>query len=417
MPLKKKFVFQTTFETFTANEIIGQGGAGYVYKCQDVNGNVFAVKLLNPKNVTSDRQKRFKNEVSFCRQTDHPNVLKILSDGPYTQEGKSVPFYIMPLYDSSLRDLLKQGIKTDQVLPLFSQLVNGVEAAHLKKVIHRDLKPENFLYNSTEKRIVVADFGIARFQEEELYTAVETRAEERLANFQYAAPEQRRRGMTTDERTDIYALGLILNEMFTGEIPQGTNYKTIESVAPDYSYLDKLVDSMIRQSPNDRPASIDIIKQELIGRKNEFVQRQQLSQLRNTVIPSTEIDDSLIMNPPELVDFDWQNGTLTLILSRPVTDKWIQVFYRIDWRESVMGKDPKVFDFSPSNKEVRVQAEERQVQSVINYFRPWIPITNSDYKRKLEQEKKEQEEKLRRELEAKIAEQETRDRLKKSIKL
>ena len=69
-----------------------------------------------------------------------------------------------------------------------------MEAAHLKKVVHRDLKPENFLYSSSQNRIVVADFGIARFQEEELYTAVETKAEDRLANFQYASPEQRKRG-------------------------------------------------------------------------------------------------------------------------------------------------------------------------------------------------------------------------------
>src|SRR6185503_5554501 len=154
----------TTFETYTASDIIGQGGAGYVYKCQDANGNVFAIKLLNPQNVTTDRQKRFKNEVLFCQQTDHPNVLKILDDGPYLKGDKLVPFYVMPLYDSSLRELLKKGIKTDQILPLLSQILDGVEAAHFRKVVHRDLKPENFLYSSSENRVVVADFGIARFQ-------------------------------------------------------------------------------------------------------------------------------------------------------------------------------------------------------------------------------------------------------------
>ena len=417
MALKKQIIFQTAFETYTASDIIGQGGAGYVYKCQDSNGKLFAVKLLNAQNVTSDRLKRFRNEVLFCQQTDHPNVLKVLDDGPYSRGDKSVPFYVMPLYDSSLRDLMNKGIETDYVLPLFSQILNGVEAAHLKKVIHRDLKPENFLCSSTENRIIVADFGIASFQEENLYTAVETKAEDRLANFQYAAPEQRRRGMPIDQRADIYALGLILNEMFTGEIPQGTNYKTIASVASDCSYLDELVDSMIRQSPNDRPASIDSIKQELIGRKNEFIQRQQLSQLRNTVIPVSEIDDPLIAEPPRLVDFDWQNGLLTLTLSRSVTDKWIQTFYRINWRQSLMGKEPSAFTFSRTKTEVQIRAEERQVQDIINCFKPWLPTTNNDYKRIVEQEKKEREENLRRELEAKIAEQEARERLKKSVRL
>ena len=89
---------------------------------------------------------------------------------------------------------MKEGLKKDHILPLFSQLLNGVEAAHLRKVIHRDLKPENILYDPRGNRVIVADFGIAQFQEEELYTAVETKAEDRLANFQYAAPEQRKRG-------------------------------------------------------------------------------------------------------------------------------------------------------------------------------------------------------------------------------
>jgi len=174
---------------------------------------------------------------------------------------------------------------------------------------------------------------------------------------------------------------------------------------------------MIRQSSSERPASIDVIKRELIGRKNNFIQRQQLSQLKNTVISSSEIDDPLVTDPPRLVDFDWQNGILSLILSRPVTDKWIQVFHQIGWNQSLIGKEPSSFNFSRSKNEAQIRAEERQIQDIINYFKPWVPTTNDDYKRKLEQEKKDQEDKLRKELDAKIAEQEARERLKKNIKL
>ena len=116
MPLKKQIVFQTAFTTYTAIDILGQGGAGYIYKCKDGNGDAFAVKLLNSQNITSDRLKRFKNEVLFCQQNDHPNVIKVLDDGPYLQGDKFVPFYVMPLFDCSLRELLKKGIKTDQIL-------------------------------------------------------------------------------------------------------------------------------------------------------------------------------------------------------------------------------------------------------------------------------------------------------------
>src|SRR3972149_4359299 len=118
----------------------------------------------------------------------------------------------MPLFDSSLRPLMRAGLPQDTVLRYFSQILDGTEAAHLHNVAHRDLKPENILFENAAARLVVADFGIARFQEEELYTAVETKASDRLANFQYAAPEQRLRGAEVDYRADIYSLGLLLNE-------------------------------------------------------------------------------------------------------------------------------------------------------------------------------------------------------------
>ncbi|MGC1379098.1 MAG: protein kinase [Anaerolineales bacterium] len=201
MSLKK--TFQTTFATYTAIEVIGEGGAGFVYRCQDETGGMFAVKLLNLRNITSEKVKRFKNEITFCRQNRHPNILTVIDDGPYLADGNVIPFYVMPLYDFSLRKLMGKGIPPSSIFPLFSQLLDGVDAAHLMKVVHRDLKPENFLYRSSENRLVVADFGIARFQEEELYTVVETKDNTRLANFQYAAPEQRGRDALVDERSDM----------------------------------------------------------------------------------------------------------------------------------------------------------------------------------------------------------------------
>ena len=169
----------------------------------------------------------------------------------------------MPLAQGSLRNLMADGIHADAVLKYFGQILNGVESAHLQNVWHRDLKPENILVLD-DSRLAIADFGIARFAEEELYTLVNTDQNTRLANFLYAAPEQRNRGAPVDQRADIYALGLILNEMFTREVPHGTDYKIIGSVAPQYAYLDDLVAEMLRQSADARPATIDIIKLALV---------------------------------------------------------------------------------------------------------------------------------------------------------
>ena len=99
----------------------------------------------------------------------------------------------MPLLSGSFRRLLASE-KGAALLTLYDEILSGVEAAHLQGVVHRDLKPENVLVDSARSQVCVADFGIAHFADEELYTAVDTASDARLANFQYAAPEQKARG-------------------------------------------------------------------------------------------------------------------------------------------------------------------------------------------------------------------------------
>jgi serine/threonine protein kinase len=113
------------------------------------------------------------------------------------------------------------GLSSKQVLLLFSQVLDGVEAAYRSRVVHRDLKPENVLYETEANRVLMADFGIADFEEDELLTAVASKHADRLASIAYAVPEQRVRNQQADHRADIYALGLMLNEMFTGHVLQG----------------------------------------------------------------------------------------------------------------------------------------------------------------------------------------------------
>jgi serine/threonine protein kinase len=175
----------------------------------------------------------------------------------------------MPLYSSTLRDCIKKDIPTAEVLQLYGQILDGIEAAHLLAVYHRDIKPENILFD-TKTGLVLADFGIAHFQEDALQTAVETGPNEKLANFAYAAPEQRFSGSVVDHRADIYALGLILNEMYTKQVAHGTGFRRIKDTAPGYGYLDSLVDLMIQQQPNKRPQSINQVKEELIKRDSRF---------------------------------------------------------------------------------------------------------------------------------------------------
>lgn len=413
--LKKTVIFTTTFNSYTGTAIIGEGGSGRIYKATDEDGGVFAVKWLVSDRITAEKVKRFKNELNFSQNNQHPNILTVSDHGVIINGAKGTPFYVMPLFNGSLRDLLKSRIPIDKILGYFSQILDGVEAAHMKGVFHRDLKPENILFSANEDRLIIADFGIAHFEEDDLYTAVETKDTTRLANFQYAAPEQRSRGSEQDHCTDIYALGLLLNEMFTGEIPSGTGYKTIAKAAPEYEYLDAIVEEMIRQSPQDRPSSIEKIKIELIGHREEFIIRQRVSELKGTVVPITDLDDLLVNDPIRLIDADWNKGILTLIFQHPVNQGWINALNNMGGYESLLGKEPAAFSFS-GNRAV-IGAQEQDVQRIIDLFSRWIPKANAIYKRDMLRAKEQEEEKKRKEHERHVEEEEARQRVRASIKI
>lgn len=307
--MKKPDVVKTTFETYTIQDQIGQGGAGYVYSAISESGNVFALKFLDPEKATKEKRKRFKNEYGFCSKNKHPNIITVIDSGLHEDE---TPFFVMPIYDSSIRPLIGK-VDEAKAIQLISKILNGVETAHLKGIIHRDLKPENILIRGEGSELVIADFGIARFTTEDLYTAIETKADTRLANFIYAAPEQKARGGEITFATDVFALGLIINEIFTGQVIQGTGYKTIGEAFKGMSYFDPIIDKMINQDPDQRFASIDEIKQEIQMREQEWVTRQKISQLENKVIPISEIDDPLINDPIKIMDKDWIDGTLEAV--------------------------------------------------------------------------------------------------------
>jgi serine/threonine protein kinase len=411
----KRLCFHTLFDTYYSVEKIGSGGCGDVYKVKDENDDIFSVKCLAPDRINKNKAKRFKNELYFCSKNEHKNIIKVLDYGYIDLKGKKCPFLIIPYYPETLRSLMKKGISTDKVLGYFSQILDGVEAAHLQGIWHRDLKPENILCDPSSGTLVIADFGIAHFTEDWLYTLVETRPQERLANFQYAAPEQREREKNVDQRADIYALGMILNEMFTGQVPHGTGYKTIGSVSSGYGYLDDLVANMLKQSPEERPAQIEDIKKQLIARKNEFVTQQKISSLKKTVIPVTEIDDPLIADPPKLVEFDWNRGILTLILNQAVNSKWIWALQNMGNHTSLLNKGPESFTFS-GNK-ATINADEDEIQDAINYFKNWLPRANQVYEQIIRREKQEAELKIRFELQQRIKEQEARKRVLEKVKI
>lgn len=412
---KQQEVLETTFNSYYLDTVIGEGGAGRVWRAIDASNRQVAVKVLAVERSNTDRRKRFKNEILFCERVKHRNIVEVIDHGLARFPPGVTPFYVMPLYDGSFRAQMMTTADVIKKLKYFDQLLSGVEAAHLQGVIHRDLKPENFLYDKRTDSIVVADFGIAHFTDEELYTAIETAPNARLANFLYSAPEQRVRGGITDARTDIYALGLILNEIFTGEVPHGAGYKVVASSVSEYAWIDEVVEAMIQWNPDKRFSSIDSIKAALVARRQDFVTRQRLSEIQKSVIPVGEEDDPLALQAPRLIDFDWDNGKLTLIMDRRVNDGWVQAIRNMGGHSSLLGKGPETFGFDMDR--ATVTARESEVQHIIDYFKQWLSRATEVYRQVRERERHQRAERESARLRAEQEGLEQRQRLRTNIRL
>jgi serine/threonine protein kinase len=237
---KKGEILRTTFENFEIVSQISSGGAGEVYGAKNESGEPVAIKVLK-FDPDSSKRKRFQREIKFCSQEVHPSIVRILAHGIYVDHSGERPFYVMPLYDGTLEEYLRGNPSDEEKLRAFAKILDGVEAAHKMGITHRDIKAKNILVNRGGAEVVVADFGIARFVAEQMqHEASLSRPGDRLANFEYAAPEQLVPGEKANEATDIFALGLILYRIFTGVVPRGANPKQISAAAPDYAYLDGL---------------------------------------------------------------------------------------------------------------------------------------------------------------------------------
>jgi serine/threonine protein kinase len=386
--------FETATERYTRVRIIGEGGSGRVFLAKNSAGEEVAIKCLHPAQATTDRRRRFRNELYFLRRNTHKNIVTVLDDGLVNWDGATTPFYVMPRYAMTLRHVMQQGLSPDRVLPVFSQILDGVEAAHLQRVIHRDLKPENVLAD-TSNHYAVADFGVSHFEEEDLLTAVETKIADRLANFLYAAPEQRIRGGTVTAGADLFALGLILNEMFTGSVIQGTGFKKIASVSENFSYLDDVVDRLVQNDASARYLSIDDLKMDLIASRNTFVGRQILAQQSGRVVSSNTPGE---IEPVTLMGADWDGGVLRLELNRAPELGWVQRFKQPnEGYTSLMGSEPQRFNFTGTTASIAVDGNN--AQTVVNHFKNYLQMATRSYQRDMNEAAAKRDREERAELE------------------
>ena len=208
----------TQISQYRLVEKLGEGGMGVVYKGVDVLlDRVVAVKLVSSELAANpELLERFKSEAKVQATLSHPNIATLYSY--LIWEGRAVMVMEFIEGETLQQMIARRGpIPADVAVPLFKQALQGIGAAHKRGIVHRDIKPANIMVNG-EGLIKVMDFGIAKV----LGATGTTRTNLQMGTVWYMAPEQVL-NRPVDARTDIYALGVTLYEILSGQVPFRAN--------------------------------------------------------------------------------------------------------------------------------------------------------------------------------------------------
>ena len=252
--------------------LLGKGGMGEVYRADDMKlSQPVALKFL-PERLAHDKGmlERFHREVRIARQISHPNVCRVFDIG----EVEDQHFLSMEYIDGENLSMLLRRIgrlPSDKAVEIASQLCDGLRAAHQEGVLHRDLKPANVMIDG-RGRAKITDFGLAGLADEIEGNEIQA------GTPAYMAPEQLA-GKEVTTKSDIYALGLVLYEVFTGkkvfdaasleELARLHESSTPPSISSHVKEVDPLVERVIlrclERDPRNRPTSVAQVSAALPG--------------------------------------------------------------------------------------------------------------------------------------------------------
>lgn len=241
---------------YRLDALLGRGGMGEVHKATQLSLNrTVAVKILSSE-LAKDQSfvARFEKEAAALATLSHPNIVDIVDKG---HDGNTW-YLVMEYIDGpSLREVMRSPLlEPGAALRMVLEIARGVEYAHSRGVIHRDLKPENILFDEQAGGIAkVTDFGLAGFLDgpnESKFNVTGTHVA--MGTASYMAPEQRVDAGKADHRADIYALGVILYELLTGELPMGAfDPPSVRKPGTD-PRVDQIVARCLKQDPSERYA-------------------------------------------------------------------------------------------------------------------------------------------------------------------
>lgn len=291
-------------------EKIGGGGMALVYKakCKLLNRNV-AIKVLRDEFVNDEEFiKKFRRESQSAASLSHPNIVNIYDVGVEQKEDQEIHYIVMEYINGkTLKDIIveKGKLSFDETVDYSIQIAEALEHAHKNHIIHRDIKPHNIMITE-DGRAKVTDFGIARAAT----SSTMTNTSNVIGSVHYFSPEQARGGYT-DERSDIYSLGIVMYEMITGKVPyEGdspisvalkhiqediVSPKEIDSTVP--IGLQNIIMKCVKKTQSDRYKTASELLQDLkrikISKKEEIVDDTNDTESATQIIPiiGDEIDN------------------------------------------------------------------------------------------------------------------------------
>jgi tRNA A-37 threonylcarbamoyl transferase component Bud32/dienelactone hydrolase len=276
-----------TISHYNILEEIGSGGMGIVYKAQDtVLKRHVALKFLPPESTRNkEARERFIHEAQSASALDHPNICTIYE---IANTDDDQIYIAMGYYEGeTLKERINKGpINRNEVIDIVTQIAHGLAKAYEKGIIHRDIKPAN-IFITKEGIVKIFDFGLAKLSGQTQLT----KSGSTLGTVAYMSPEQAK-GEEVDHLTDIWSLGVLMYEMFTGQLPfkgdyeQAVVYSIINEEPEPLIYkssigpgLAQIVDRILKKDPQSRYSSVDELLHDLV----EYQKRE------SGLIPETSV--------------------------------------------------------------------------------------------------------------------------------
>ncbi len=300
-------------------KVLGQGGMGAVYQARDQElDRVIALKVIRPELAGNPSiLQRFKQELILARHVTHKNVVRIYDLG----EADGIRFITMEYVEGDdLRALLRRHGKfsPSQAVEIIQQISRALDAAHSEGVIHRDLKPQNVM-RDLQGRVVVMDFGLARLLE----SPGMTQTGALVGTMEYMSPEQAL-GEALDQRSDLFAVGLIFYELLTAKSPYkadtgiATLVKRTREAAVPVSQIDSsvpkslslIVGRCLERDPNHRYSSAqELLNQLEAWQSNPSAVEKLIAQ--SSAARSVQVS----VNLPSRARLIWAGAALALVIA------------------------------------------------------------------------------------------------------